>query len=264
MNAPTENTPNLPVAPVAGLSQALTDAGVDRRLDVLRRVAAGSSISQAAREVGVSYKAAWQAIDTLTNLSGQTLVDRSVGGSGGGGARITAQGLQLLALADALAQARATVLARFDSAPLAAASLGLQTSMRNQLACRVMSCSDHEANEPTVRVTVQTPGAAMLVASITRESADLLGLVPGVAVLVLCKATAVDMLAGEGPVDGPASAAVLPGRVARVSPGRTRDEVVLALPGGGHWVGFAGHPFLVAEGGPACAVMAAQALVLAR
>jgi len=264
MNTPTENTPNPPVAPVAGLSQALTDAGVDRRLDVLRRVAAGSSISQAAREVGVSYKAAWQAIDTLTNLSGQVLVDRSVGGSGGGGARITAQGLQLLALADALAQARAAVLARFDSQPLAAASLGLQTSMRNQLACRVTSCMGDAADEPTVRVTVQTPGAATLVASITRESADLLGLVPGVPVLVLCKATAVDMLAGEGPVDGLPSSAVLTGRVARVSPGRTRDEVVLALPGGGHWVGFAAHPFPVPVGGPACAVMAAQALVLAR
>ena len=75
---------------------------VDKRMDILRRIGTAGSISEAARAAGVSYKAAWQAIETLTHLSGLPLVDRSVGGSGGGGARITPQGLQLLALAAAL------------------------------------------------------------------------------------------------------------------------------------------------------------------
>jgi molybdate transport repressor ModE-like protein len=87
------------------LPQALADASADKRLDVLRHVAAGCSISQAARQVGISYKAAWQAIDTLSNLSGVPLVERTVGGVGGGGARITSDGLQLLALAAELARA---------------------------------------------------------------------------------------------------------------------------------------------------------------
>ena len=88
--------------PADALSEALGHAPSDKRLEVLRRVAETGSISQAARDAGISYKAAWQAIDTLGNLSGQTLVERTVGGSGGGGARITVQGLQLLALADEL------------------------------------------------------------------------------------------------------------------------------------------------------------------
>ena len=95
-----------------GLPHALADASADKRLDVLRHVAAGCSISQAARQVGISYKAAWQALDTLSNLSGEPLVERIVGGVGGGGARITAEGLRLLALAAELARARQQVLAR--------------------------------------------------------------------------------------------------------------------------------------------------------
>ena len=92
--------------PADALSEALGHAPSDKRLEVLRRVAETGSISQAARDAGISYKAAWQAIDTLSNLSGQTLVERTVGGSGGGGARITPQGLQLLSLADELARSR--------------------------------------------------------------------------------------------------------------------------------------------------------------
>ena len=48
----------------------------DKRIDILRQIGQGGSISQAARAVGVSYKAAWQAIDTLTNLAGVPLVLR--------------------------------------------------------------------------------------------------------------------------------------------------------------------------------------------
>ena len=77
----------------------------DKRIDILRGIGRSGSISQAAREAGVSYKAAWQAVATLTNLAGVPLVERAVGGAGGGGATLTAHGRQLLELADALARA---------------------------------------------------------------------------------------------------------------------------------------------------------------
>ena len=51
----------------------------DRRIGILRQIGALGSISRAARAVGVSYKAAWQAVDTLTNLAGVALVERVVG-----------------------------------------------------------------------------------------------------------------------------------------------------------------------------------------
>lgn len=250
----------------AALTEALGHAVSDKRLEVLRRVGETGSISQAARDAGISYKAAWQAIDTLTNLSEAPLVDRTVGGSGGGGARITPQGLQLLAMADELQRARDAVLARFAGQPLIASGLGLQTSMRNQLPCEVQDVEVLAPADLTVRVWLCTPGRAILVASVTRESADLLALGPGLRVLVLCKATAVKVQAvDEGQTEPIQTAAEneLPGEVERVSAGAGQDEVVLALHGGGHWVGFATHPFRATPGHPATARMAHSALVLA-
>ncbi len=249
------NTP-----PAAMLSEALGHPVGDKRLDVLRLVGQSGSISQAAREVGISYKAAWQAIDTLTNLSGTVLVERTVGGSGGGGARLTPQGLALLALADALSAARRQVLASFSGGAHMASHLGLRTSMRNQLPCTVLGCAPVAPLDPMVLVSLQTSGGAMLSSSVTHESADLLGLMAGLPVLVLCKATAVQMLAVDANV--PAGHCVLLGEVSRVTAGVSQDEVVLALPGGGHWVGFAQHPLRLTMGQMAQAVMSAAALVV--
>ncbi|RYY84439.1 MAG: LysR family transcriptional regulator, partial [Comamonadaceae bacterium] len=114
------------------LAGALGHAPADKRLDILRRVAAVGSISQAARDVGVSYKAAWQALDTLSNLAGTSLVERAVGGAGGGGARLTPAGAQVLRAADETQRLRQAVLGRVAaSAPVALPGLGLRTSMRN-------------------------------------------------------------------------------------------------------------------------------------
>lgn len=247
-------------APHASLSEALGHAPADKRLEVLRRVAETGSISQAARDAGISYKAAWQAIDTLSNLSGQTLVERTVGGSGGGGARITPQGLQLLSLADELSRARAAVLLRFSGGAALPMGLGLRTSMRNQLPCRVEAVEPLGPDDPAVLVRLRTPGQALLTSSITRESAGLLALAAGLEVLVLCKATAVRI--GRGEVEDAPGQCVLHGRIERLARGQGRDEVVLSLDGGGQWVGFAEHPFAARKGQRAWATMASSALVV--
>ena len=149
----------------------------DRRIGILRQIGALGSISRAARAVGVSYKAAWQAVDTLTNLAGVALVERVVGGAGGGGARLTPAGLELLAAADAMAQARSAVLQRLKQP---APRLGVKTSMRNQWPCVVESV---ERLGPIARVHLKAaePGAVALslASRITAESAELLGLQPG-------------------------------------------------------------------------------------
>src|SRR2546427_10776862 len=91
----TAATPASPSDLVPALGHDLAD----RRIAILRHIAAGHSISQAAREAGVSYKAAWQALDVLTNLAGRALVERSGGGAGGGGSRFPEGRQALLGLA---------------------------------------------------------------------------------------------------------------------------------------------------------------------
>ena len=63
------------------LGKALGHSKTDKRIDILRRLQDAGSISEAARRAGVSYKAAWQAIDILSNLAGTPLVEKVVGGA---------------------------------------------------------------------------------------------------------------------------------------------------------------------------------------
>ncbi|SDM47207.1 molybdate transport system regulatory protein [Oryzisolibacter propanilivorax] len=228
-------------------AEALGHGPADRRLAILREIGRVGSISQAAREVGVSYKAAWQALDTLTNLAGVPLVERAVGGSGGGGTHLTAAGHDLLAAAGAMHAARAQVAAGWQpgSTRTAALALAVRTSMRNQWPCTVQQL---QRSGPLVRVQLQALSQAvqeaggsapqLLWARVTRESAELLALEPGVAVQALCKATAVRVL--------PASATAAEGagnqwhgQVTRVARGALGDEVAAQLPGGLTLVGFA-------------------------
>src|SRR5512135_732899 len=61
----------------------------DVRIALLEQIGETGSISQAAKVVGISYKTAWDAVDTMNNLSGEPLVERVAGGKGGGGTLLT-------------------------------------------------------------------------------------------------------------------------------------------------------------------------------
>lgn len=249
-------------SPTVSYAGALGHAPADKRIEILRLVGQSGSISQAARDAGVSYKAAWQAVDTLTNLAGVALVDRAVGGAGGGGACLTAAGEQLLDAARQMDSARRDVLARFSGgAAEALAGAGLRTSMRNHLPCMVTQLQAQSPGDPMVRVVMCLPGAVEIASSITRESAELLALQTGLAALVLCKATAVRVCAGQVPAREHVNR--LSGRVARLSRGTLRDEVVMTLPGDLQVVGFADHPNRLRVGAKVTACVDENAVVLA-
>ena len=241
-------------------TQSLGYAPADKRIELLRRVGECGSISQAARSAGVSYKAAWQAIHTLTNLAGQPLVDSSVGGAGGGGARLTAAGARLLQAAEQMDAARQDVLTRIND-PSAQALAAPRTSMRNHLPCTVARLDSAGAGDPLVRVALALPGGDALTALLTRESAQLLGLAPGLELLALCKATAVRIEAVESAA--PAGANQLRGRVLRAARGTQHDELTLTLTGQLQLVGFAARPNRLRAGSRAQASVEPSAVVLA-
>jgi len=240
---------------------ALGYAQADKRLEILQLVGAHGSISQAARVAGVSYKAAWQAIHTLTNLAGEPLVDSSVGGAGGGGARLTAAGTRLLAAAEQLHSARSGVLARVNGADSVALA-GPRTSMRNHLRASVARLESDGARDPMVRVVLVLAGGGELAALVTRESAELLGLAPGLPALALCKATAVRIDPSDAAARG-AGANLLPGRVLRISRGVQRDEVTMTLAGDTQLVGFTARPNRLRVGSRVQAAVDESVVVLA-
>lgn len=67
------------------------------KIELLRKVGEGHSISSAARALGLTYKRAWTLIDTLNRGFGRPVVQTSSGGKGGGGARLTPLGEELVA-----------------------------------------------------------------------------------------------------------------------------------------------------------------------
>lgn len=67
------------------------------KADLLEAIARTGSISAAAREMEMSYRRAWLLVDTMNQCFKSPLVSAIKGGSGGGGAAVTALGLEVLA-----------------------------------------------------------------------------------------------------------------------------------------------------------------------
>lgn len=76
------------------------------------------SISAAARDMGMDYKRAWVLLNSINQAFTEPVVVASPGGAGGGGARLTPFGLEVLARYHKIAD-RAAALAVDDLAVLA-------------------------------------------------------------------------------------------------------------------------------------------------
>ncbi len=68
------------------------------KVDLLEAIERTGSISAGARELGLSYRRAWDLVDTMNRCFKHPLVARVKGGKGGGGAQLTAEGQDVLNL----------------------------------------------------------------------------------------------------------------------------------------------------------------------
>jgi len=62
------------------------------KIDLLEAIQSRGSISQAAKEIHLSYRRAWDMVSTMNHCFKSPLVVSSTGGKGGGGARLTPLG----------------------------------------------------------------------------------------------------------------------------------------------------------------------------
>lgn len=173
-----------------------------QRIALLQHVAEQGSITRAAKAAGISYKAAWDAIDELNNLAAQPLVERSTGGRGGGGARLSAEGERVLCLYQRLQALQAEILeSAEDSSDLdLLGRLMLRTSARNQLQGRISGLRREGGHD---RISLDLGGGLEIEALITRGSTERLELALGGTVVALLKAGWVRLLdAAETPEPG--------------------------------------------------------------
>lgn len=89
------------------------------KAELLEHIEATGSISAAGREMGMSYKRAWQLVDTMNAMFRAPLVQSSRGGAKGGGAVLTDEGHAVLseyrALEEKAREAGADNIARLQS-----------------------------------------------------------------------------------------------------------------------------------------------------
>ena len=173
-----------------------------QRIALLQHIAEQGSITRAAKSAGLSYKAAWDAIDELNKQKKKPLVERSVGGKGGGGARLSAEGERVLRLYQRLQTLQAQVLeAAEDASDFNLLSrLMLRTSARNQLHGQVIAMDSHGRND---RVRLELAGGLTLDAQITHDSTLRLELEIGTEVVALIKAGWLELIAADqAPVPG--------------------------------------------------------------
>ncbi|MGX5086693.1 molybdenum-dependent transcriptional regulator [Enterobacter sp. UPMP2052] len=207
-----------------------------RRIALLKQIEQTGSISQGAKNAGISYKSAWDAINEMNTLSEQTLVDRATGGKGGGGAVLTRYGQRLIQLYDLLAQIQQKafdVLSDDDNVPLdsllgAISRFSLQTSARNQWFGTV-TARDNSQVQQHIEILL-ADGTTRLKAAITAQSGQRLGLEEGKEVLVLLKAPWVSMT--RQPEQAKEADNQLQGTIRHIERGAEQCEVLMTLPDG--------------------------------
>ena len=203
------------------------------RLELLERIDASGSISAAAAAMGMSYKAAWQAVEALNNLSEQPLVARQVGGCHGGGTTLTEYGRRVVATYRRLDQEREQVLALlgrnmgdFDAYYRLIRRFDMRTSARNQFLGKVKMVKPGAVNAEVV----MDLGGDELAAIITMDSVAHLGLEPGMEVYALVKAPWVILTTDDRMKTSARNR--LCGTVVRCQEGVVNGEVIVELPGG--------------------------------
>lgn len=66
------------------------------KAELIERIGKTGSISAAARAMGMSYRRAWQLVEALNHDFRQAVVTTAIGGTRGGGARVTPFGQQIV------------------------------------------------------------------------------------------------------------------------------------------------------------------------
>lgn len=241
-----------------------------RRIALLAAIKLHGSISGAAKEVGMSYKAAWDAVQALNNLFERPLVEAHPGGRSGGTACITPAGETVLTAYRAIDEGLTQLIERLNTFVAGGESpvgliwrMGLKTSARNAFRGTVQSVVPGAVN---AEVKFDIGGGIVLVAIITNDSVADLALEPGREALALVKSSFVLLAPGAERLRTSARNC-LSGTVIRHEQGAVNNEVMLDLGHGKTLTAVitreSGERLNFAVGTPAQALIKASHVILA-
>lgn len=230
---PTTANPSSPLL-VEGDIRLLGGLG-ERLFRLLAAIDNSGSINKAAKDVGLTYKGAWEMIERANNLSPKLLVSTAIGGRSGGGTRLTPAGKSILQLFVQIKEEHGHFLGqineRLTSDPnivFLFKRLIMKASARNQFFGKVTDVTIGAVN---ATIVVGLKGGENIVASITKESAESLAIKAGVDVVALVKAPQVIVITDFGGYRISARNQ-LQGTVSRIQKGAVNSEVVIEVAGG--------------------------------
>lgn len=238
-------------------------------LELLERIDATGSITAAASAMGMSYKAAWEAVEAINNLSEQALVERKTGGAKGGGTTLTTYGRRVAGAYRRLEQEREQVLKKlaevmddFDEYYHLIRRFDMKTSARNQFLGKIKSIKLGAVNS---EVVMDIGGGDSIAAVITNESVEHLGLKVGTEAYAMVKAPWVIVTTSEGFKTSARNE--LRGTVVRCQEGAVNGEVIIELAGGKTVAAIITNDSIknlgLKEGVKACALIKASHVILA-
>jgi molybdate transport system regulatory protein len=251
------------------LRSGLKRWGGVERIELLSKIGETGSITAAAKAIGLSYKAAWDAIDTMNNLAGEPLVVRAVGGKGGGGTQLTERGGRLIEVFRLLEREHQRFVQQLGT--LSDASIDdielmrrfmIRTSARNQLLGTVVDVQTGSVNDV---IELEVQGGQRIVATVTHGSTENLGLKKGRQATALIKASSV-LIGLPDPAMRLSARNQLAGTVSGLTVGAVNTEVAIALTRGGVIVAIVTNESAqlleLAEGSNVLAVFKASSVIL--
>jgi molybdate transport system regulatory protein len=168
---------------------------LEKRIRLLEAIGEFGSISSAAKKVGLSYKAAWEAVDTMNNLSHLPLVTKLTGGSGGGGTTLTELGKEMVKNYSILKHEyerfihTLSNLSEFNVEHIKNLQrIAMQISARNQLMGKIGEIKQAKVN---AEVHIVLKSGVILVSTITNSAVEEMGLSIGDEVVGIIKASSV-------------------------------------------------------------------------
>lgn len=196
------------------------------RMALVEAIGELGSIRAAAARVGLSYRAAWDAVQVLNNLFESPLVAPVAGGKSGGATTVTLHGQAVLAAFHRVDAEMAAARAKLDQGMATDVfwSLGMKTSARNALRGEIVRIAKGEVN---AEVTLRLSSGVEIVSVVTVRSVGDLGLAVGGQVIALIKSSFVVLAKGDNLRTSARNQLV--GRVASREDGAVNSDVRLDL-----------------------------------
>ncbi|MGL6161951.1 TOBE domain-containing protein [Microbulbifer sp.] len=238
------------------------------QIQLLRGIEECGSISAAAKEVGISYKTAWDRVDAMNNMSEQPLVVRSAGGARGGGTAITDLGREIIRGFLALQEEHENFLQRLGARLHSVGDIAnfirsesVKTSARNQFRGEIIKVNPGSVN---AEVELRIGADQSLTAIITNDSLQALGLKVGASAIALIKASWV-LLSRDTELQTSARNKLV-GVVSRITVGAVNSDITLDLGGGKSISAIITNDSVenlgLKEGDNACAFFKASSVIL--